>query len=83
MSSHDSLFDEDEVNNEDAKAYNEISTIFQGTFETELGQKCLEHLKKTFVDRDIYVPGMTLDQVAFRQGEASIVKKILKEINNG
>lgn len=61
----------------------EISKIFKGTFETELGQKCLKHLENTFVHRDMYKKGMTLDEVAFRQGEASIVQKLLKEFNNG
>jgi len=60
----------------------EISKIFKGTFETELGKKCLEHLEKVFVNRDMYKPGMTLDEVAFRQGEASVVNKILKEFRH-
>lgn len=59
----------------------ELHKIFVGTFETELGQKCLSHLKDVFIDRDIYQPGMTLDQTAFRQGEASAIKKILSEID--
>jgi len=77
----DNLFD-DEYEEEIVAVTNEIGIMFNGTFETELGKKTLTHLKETFVDRDMYIPGMTLDQVAFRQGEASIVKKILKEVNN-
>jgi hypothetical protein len=61
----------------------EINALIAGTFNTELGQRCLEHLKDTFVDRPMYKPGMTLDQVAFREGEASTIRKILKEIRNG
>ena len=70
----------EEVNNKVGK---EISAMFNATFSTELGKRTIEHLKKVFVDRDMYETGMTLDEVAFRQGEASIVKKILKEINDG
>lgn len=69
------------MNNEDK--YLEIKALFKGTFETELGRKCLDHLENVLVDRDMYKPGMTLDEVAFRQGEASVIKKILKEVNDG
>lgn len=61
----------------------EIHKLFVGTFETELGQKCLKHLKKTFVDRPIYKQGLTFDEVAFRQGEASVISKIIKEVEDG
>lgn len=60
----------------------EINILLKGTFGTELGKKCLVHLESVFVDRDIYTQGMTLDQVAFRQGEASVIKKIIKEVNS-
>ena len=60
----------------------EVTILFKGTFGTELGQKCIKHLESTFVNRDIYKVGMTLEEAAFRQGEASVIKKILKEINN-
>lgn len=59
-----------------ARSYEEIQKLFIGTFTTELGIRCLEHLEDTFVDRDMYKHGSTLEQVAFRQGEASIIKKI-------
>jgi len=59
----------------------EIHKLFVGTFgDNELGIRCLDHLVSTFVDRDIYKVGMTLDEVSFRQGEASVIKKILKEV---
>lgn len=65
-----------------AKKSKEITILLKGTFGTELGQKCIRHLEDTFINRDIYRIGMTLDEVAFRQGEASAIKKILKELNN-
>jgi len=58
------------------KTFEEIQKLFIGTFTTELGIRCLEHLEETFVDREMYKHGSTLEQVAFRQGEASIVRKI-------
>ena len=60
-----------------------ISKLIKGTFQTELGVKLLAHLERKFVDRDIYVQGLTLDQVAFRQGQADFVKQILKEVDFG
>lgn len=65
-----------------SKTIEEIHKIFVGTFETELGKRCLAHLAEVFVDREMYRPGMTLDEVAFKQGEASVIRKILKEFNN-
>jgi hypothetical protein len=65
------------------KTHEEIHKLFVGTFETELGKRTIAHLTEKFVDRNMYESGMTLDQVAFRQGEASTIKKIIKELNNG
>ena len=64
------------------KTQEEVSKLIQGTFNTVLGKKCIEHLEDVFVNRNIYEPGMTIDTVAFRQGEASVIKKIIKELNN-
>ena len=76
----DGLFDDAK---EAVDRSDEIGKLFKGTFETELGKRCLTYLEDVFVNRDMYVKGMTLDEVAFRQGEASVVKKILKEFKNG
>ncbi len=65
----------------DNKKHEEINKLFVGTFETELGQRCLEYLESVFVDRDIYIPGKSLEETSYRQGEASIVKKIRKALN--
>ena len=62
------------------KTNEEINKLMVGTFNTELGEKLLHHLADVFIDRPMYKPGMTLDEVAFRQGEASIVEKIIKEV---
>ncbi len=59
-----------------------ISKLIRGTFDTELGRKLLDHLETKLVDRDMYVSGLTLDQVAFRQGQADMVKQIRKGISN-
>jgi len=74
------LFDSEE---EAQESQDEIHGLFEGTFNTKLGERLLEHLISVYIDRDMYQPGMTLDQVAFRQGEASTIKKIIKELNNG
>ena len=61
----------------------EIHKLLVGTFETELGKKCLAHLENTFVDRSIAQVGMTELEIGIRQGEANVIKKIIKEINDG
>jgi hypothetical protein len=66
---------------EDLEVQNQIiNKLFIGTFSTELGSRCLEHLKKTFGDRDIYKQGLTFEQTAFRQGEASVIRKIIETL---
>lgn len=62
---------------------NEIHKLIVGTFETELGKKLLDYLEEKYVNRDIYKPGLTLDTTAFRQGQADIIKQIIKEARNG
>jgi len=64
------------------KTPEEIHKLIVGTFETELGQRLLEHLKETLVDRPMYKQGLTLDQVAFREGQANLVRQILKEFEH-
>jgi len=59
-----------------------IEKLFKATFSTPNGKKCLSHLKKVFVDRPIYKQGSTFEETAFREGEASIVRKIIKEVEN-
>ena len=58
----------------------EITKLIAGTFETTIGQKLLTHLKQTIVDRPTYIKGMTLDEVAFREGQKDIINQLLKEI---
>lgn len=53
-----------------------INSLIVGTFQTQIGQNCLNHLESTFIDRDIYVNGLTFEQTAFRQGQASLIRQI-------
>lgn len=57
-----------------------IDSIIVGTFETPLGKKCLEHLEKTFVDKDIYAYGMTFEQTTFRAGQAAVIRQLRKTL---
>jgi hypothetical protein len=59
-----------------------ITVLFKGTFGTELGAKCLKHLEKVFVNREIARPGMSELEIGIRQGEANVIKKIIKEVNS-
>lgn len=60
-----------------------ISKLVVGTFSNPLGEKLMEHLESTFIDRPIYVDGLTLDQVSYRQGQADLIKQLKKELTNG
>ena len=67
----------------------EIEKVFKGTFDTDLGRKCLQHLEEVFVDRAVARTGDDLLQIGIRQGEANAIKQIIKNVkgtshgNNG
>ena len=61
----------------------QIRKLYVDTFSTDSGKKCLEMMKNAFVDRPVYVKGLTFDEVAYREGGRDVVQQILKEINNG
>jgi len=69
----------DEVSNVEDTRGIEIDALIKGTFGTPIGKKCLDHLRKVFVDRPVYVPGMSYDEAAFREGERSVIMKLIKE----
>lgn len=60
----------------------EVTKMFKDVFNNPVGEKCLTHLKKTLVDRPIYKKGLSFDEVAFREGQADVVKQILSEVNS-
>lgn len=62
------------------KAALEITSIFKATFGTDSGKKCIEHLEDVFVDREIARPNDDLLAIGIRQGEANVIKKIIKEL---
>ena len=61
----------------------EITSMFKAVFETPHGRECLKHLKHTFIDRAIARPSDDLLTIGIRQGEADVIRKIIKEVNNG
>lgn len=58
----------------------EVHKLIIGTFETPIGTKLLQYLKETIVDRPTFKVGMTLDEVAFREGQKDVIMQLLKEI---
>ena len=58
----------------------EIKALISGTFNTDLGKKLLEHLTEVFINRPIYKPGLTLEETAYRQGQADVIKQLQKEL---
>ncbi len=68
---------------EKPKTQEELNRLYKDTFSTDAGMKCLELLKMSFVDRPVYIKGMSLDEVAFREGGRDLVNQILKVVENG
>ena len=71
------------TDNQRTRKATEIHKAIVGTFETELGKKCLVNLIRAYVDRRIYNQGQSFEATAYRQGQADVIKDIIKEINNG
>ena len=65
------------------KTQEELNKLYKDTFTTDAGKKCLALLKASFVDRPMYVKGMGLDEVAFREGGRDLVTQIIKVVENG
>ena len=62
------------------KTHEQIHKLIVGTFETELGKKLLAHLVDTFIDRPIYRAGMSIEDASYRQGQADLIKQLMKEM---
>ena len=60
----------------------EIHKLVVGTFVTPMGEKLMDHLRQTILDRPTYKPGMTLEEAAFREGQKDVITQILKELHN-
>lgn len=58
----------------------EITSTFKVVFGTEHGSKCLKRLKEVFIDRPIYTKGQTLEDTSYRQGQADLIRQILREV---
>ena len=68
------------------KTFEEIHKLAVGTFGTELGKRYLSHLEDVFVNVSMYKKGMTLEEVAYRQGQADLIKQLkiaMKDKPNG
>jgi len=59
----------------------EVTKLFKDTFDSDVGRKCLTHLKKAFVDSQVYRPGQTFEETAFREGRRDVIQQILREVN--
>lgn len=68
---------------EKPKTQEELNKLYKDTFNTDAGLKCLALLKVSFVDRPVYVKGMSFDEVAYREGGRDVVQQILKVVENG
>jgi hypothetical protein len=62
------------------KTQEEIHKLVVGTFGTPIGEKLLDHLIKTLLDRPTFKIGMTLEETAFREGQKDVIRQILKEM---
>ena len=61
----------------------ETAKLYKDTFSGEIGQRCLKHLRELFVDRPVFRQGSTFEETAFREGERSVVLKIIAEAEHG
>ena len=67
-----------EEKEEREKKYTIVNKLAVGTLGTSIGKKYLKELKRAFVDRPIYIAGLTPDQVAYRQGQCDVITQMIK-----
>lgn len=83
----DDLFDVEDAQEQQyaalEKARIERHKLINGAFGTDIGLKCLEAFENTYVNVPIYTKNSTLEDVAYRQAKADLIKDIRKELNNG
>ena len=60
----------------------EINSMINTVFGTPHGQKLIKYLTDTMINRPTYKKGMTLDEVAFREGQKDIIIQLKKELKN-
>jgi len=65
---------------ESLHAKNEIDKVFLNCYNTPEGKRMIELLHERHVDVPIYAKGMTLDEVAYRQGQCDSVLSIEKSV---
>ncbi len=68
--------------NQHEKLQEEEKELICAVFKNETGRIFLGEMRKK-MDGPIYKPGLTLDQVAYRQGKLDFLKEIIKVIDNG
>lgn len=57
----------------------EIHKLIVGTFGTQSGQRLLDYLIETIVDRPSFKLGMSLEEVAFREGQKDVIQQLKSE----
>ena len=65
------------------KEDSKITKLYKDTFNNDIGRKCIAQLEKTFVDRPVYIPGISHEETAYREGQRNVIMQIMKEISDG
>jgi len=60
----------------------EINSLINTVFGTQHGERLIKYLSDTIIDRPTYKKGMTLDEVAFREGQKDVITQLKKEFKN-
>lgn len=55
----------------------QFAEVCYHTFNTPVGQMCLEELKSKYFDQRIYTPGMSFDHVSYLEGMRHVIDEIL------
>lgn len=58
----------------------EVNQLCKATFTSDAGAKYLDILKKRFVDGVVYEPQLEHHEVAYKEGQRSIIMLIMKEL---
>ena len=67
--------------NKEYENYIAVTKLYKQVFNTDEGRQLIKGLESVFINRAVYKPGMSFEETAYREGERSVVMKIIQEVN--
>lgn len=74
------LTQEQELDYPEFMSSEELNRLYHKTFQTEEGQRVLQHLRAVTIEQPVFIPGESPSYGYCREGQNSIIREIEKRI---